>query len=413
MPGGSSQSTQDTVVQYTNPYSALQAGTIGASAAYAASQQADKSINDAINSVNSSYDKASALLSPTSVVGVQALDQLNQYLGLNPFKPNAPTAPIAPTLTTEMENLTQGDINSYIQGNLGVHDNGGNGAGGSNPGSNTWLTYNGVGVDESNGEDPQFRSANSISNATLESWNGVTGAHPSAQLGGNILAAPDGAAAALEASGRYSGTGTLNMGDAVATQLAEQALPGDLRTYNQTTLPGYNTQLSTYNQEEALNQQYTAEGPLSSQQIQDKISNQPGYQAQLQEGQQVINNNAGAKGLVGSGAMLKQLMSFGQSTLSQFYGNTLNQLAGVAGAGQQATNTLAGDSISQGNSIASLLTQIGSNDANATLAAGNSLSQATIAANPVFQTIQTGQSSSNSGADLGGIGSLIGALGAL
>ncbi len=49
--------------------------------------------------------------------------------------------------------------------------------------------------------------------------------------------------------------------------------------------------------------------------------------------------------------------------------------------------------------------------ANASLASGNALAQALIGATQTYQTIQTG--SSSSGADLSGIGSLIGAFSGL
>lgn len=467
MAGGSSSqsnsnSTQDAIIQYTNPAAALEAGSLGAGAAYTASQQVSTAINNAINSVNQGYDKAASLLQPTSVVGVQALDQLNQYLGLNPYNPgNAPVAPTAPTLQSEMQNINQADISAYMQGNTGPIP------GATQTINGTPLTGNSSVSIPMNGFEYQGAGSPANNPAAVAGNNVLPYTSPimlSSMAANNNSGGMSGKDFAAEvAIGNWSGgeaptnssifqgltpgttadyatmqtwtpqqwqqwgnqqyqansdpnvnTHQTTMGNEAQAVLAEQALPGDTKTFNTITNPAYQNDLNTYNQEENLYNKYTAEGPLTSQQIQDKISNEPGYQAQLQQGEQAINNNAGAQGLVGSGAMLKQLMSFGQSTLAQFYGNTLSQLAGVAAAGQQATNTQASDATSGGNALSSLLTSLGTNQANSTLAGANSLAQSLVAANQEFQSVQIGQSSSSSSSstapNLSGLGSLLGSF---
>lgn len=65
----------------------------------------------------------------------------------------------------------------------------------------------------------------------------------------------------------------------------------------------------------------------------------PGYKFRMAEGQKAIERSAAARGLLGSGATLKAANNYAQDTASAEYGNYWNRLAGLAGVGQQATNT--------------------------------------------------------------------------
>lgn len=67
----------------------------------------------------------------------------------------------------------------------------------------------------------------------------------------------------------------------------------------------------------------------------------PGYQFRLNQGIQALDRSAAARGRLNSGAQSKALMRFGQGLASQEFGNYTNRLAGLAGVGQTATNTLA------------------------------------------------------------------------
>ncbi|MTH33063.1 hypothetical protein GL279_00425 [Paracoccus limosus] len=62
----------------------------------------------------------------------------------------------------------------------------------------------------------------------------------------------------------------------------------------------------------------------------------PGYQFQLQQGQDSINALAGAKGGLHSGATLKALSGYNQGLASQEYGNYLNRLSGLTNMGTSA-----------------------------------------------------------------------------
>lgn len=84
----------------------------------------------------------------------------------------------------------------------------------------------------------------------------------------------------------------------------------------------------------------------------------PGFQFQMNQGQQAIDGSAAARGQVFSGATLKAQQQFGQGLANQEYGNYLNRLSGMAGAGQAAAGqqaTAAGNmGVSSGNALASI-----------------------------------------------------------
>lgn len=90
----------------------------------------------------------------------------------------------------------------------------------------------------------------------------------------------------------------------------------------------------------------------------------PGYQFQLAEGQKAIDRSAAARGMALSGSAIKAHQRFSQGLANQTYGEYLNRLQALSGAGQTATgqafagyqnnsNTLASLYGAQGNAAAS------------------------------------------------------------
>jgi hypothetical protein len=61
-----------------------------------------------------------------------------------------------------------------------------------------------------------------------------------------------------------------------------------------------------------------------------------GYNFNLQQGDNAINSNQAAKGLLNSGSTGKALTAYGQNLGSNYFNNYLGQLSGLAGAGQTA-----------------------------------------------------------------------------
>lgn len=67
----------------------------------------------------------------------------------------------------------------------------------------------------------------------------------------------------------------------------------------------------------------------------------PGYQFQLDQGLDAIDNSAASRGNVFSGATMKAAQGFGQGLANQEYNNFLNRITGVAGGGQAAAGNAA------------------------------------------------------------------------
>lgn len=94
------------------------------------------------------------------------------------------------------------------------------------------------------------------------------------------------------------------------------------------------------------------------------ISKTPGYQFQLQQGEQGVKNlGAAGSGVLNSGT-LTGLNNYAQGQAQSYYGNYLSQLAGIAGLGQSSANNTA----TNGGNI---LTGLGNNIASNTIGAGN------------------------------------------
>lgn len=84
---------------------------------------------------------------------------------------------------------------------------------------------------------------------------------------------------------------------------------------------------------------YGLEGGSASDQPYGGFFESPDYQFRLDQGKKAIERSASARGLLGSGAALKASNNYAQDTAASEYGNWWNRLAGLAGAGQSATNT--------------------------------------------------------------------------
>ena len=66
----------------------------------------------------------------------------------------------------------------------------------------------------------------------------------------------------------------------------------------------------------------------------------PSYQFRLGEGMKALDRQAAARGGLISGGALKAAQRYGQDFASTEFGNAYNRLAGLAGIGQTATNTM-------------------------------------------------------------------------
>lgn len=396
---GQSNSTTDAIVQQTAPAAAMEAGLIGVNSAGAAAAQDQTQIDNAIAGLNTQYNAAVSGLQPAEQSGVQALDQLNQYLGLNPYTPQAPVAPVNAGDATALASLDSQALSLMPQLNQ-INSLPANVAMGASP-----VPQN---ASSNNPGDPYSQIA-SVADQ-LESGgvpiNGTvlgSGTSPSTTSAGATGAMNPADLSFLQAYGAAGGVigGT-------GAELEQAMTAGPNQVYN-SALQQYNTEEANYTQDMGWAQQYAT--PLTGSQIQANVEAQPGFQANLNQGLNAVQSQDTAKGYLGSGAILQDLMSYGQNQLSSYYGNMLSNLASEAGAGNSAAATQASAANSLGQSTASQYDTLGEAQANASLAAGNSLMNALISSNQQFSTMQTGSSSSSSsGSNLSGLGSALGAL---
>lgn len=96
----------------------------------------------------------------------------------------------------------------------------------------------------------------------------------------------------------------------------------------------------------------------------NSLKSYPGYQFSLQQGQNALNASNAARGLLTSGAQVKDATAYGQGMASNLYNNYYNQLqnyvqnygtnlAGLANVGQNSAAGVGNAAIQTGNSIAS------------------------------------------------------------
>lgn len=115
------------------------------------------------------------------------------------------------------------------------------------------------------------------------------------------------------------------------------------------------------------------------------IANDPGYQFRMAEGQKALERSASARGMLASGGALRSLSRYSQGVASDEYQNAwsrnqaentgrYNRLAGMAGVGQQASQTMGAYGSQYGQVMNAAGAQYGNQGANAYGAIGNAQS---------------------------------------
>lgn len=129
----------------------------------------------------------------------------------------------------------------------------------------------------------------------------------------------------------------------------------------------------------------TGTGPLNAPFTTADFQNSPGYQFQLQQGENAVLNNRSALGGVNSGNTLKALTSFGQGVANQDYWNAYNayttaqnqkfgQLQTLAGSGQNAAANLGALGAQTGASVGNNIVNAGNASAAGTVGSANAIS---------------------------------------
>ena len=113
-------------------------------------------------------------------------------------------------------------------------------------------------------------------------------------------------------------------------------------------------------------------------QVGTQFQESPGYRFALQEGLQAIDRGASARGLLNSGARVREATRYGTGMASQEYGNWLSRLQALAGVGQTATGQSASLAANAGAQGAGIINQGGAQQAGLTMAGGQAQAAGTV-----------------------------------
>lgn len=105
----------------------------------------------------------------------------------------------------------------------------------------------------------------------------------------------------------------------------------------------------------------------------DNYLNSSGYKFNLQQGDNAINSNQAARGLLNSGSTGKALTAYGQNLGSGYFNNYLNQLMGLSGAGQTAIGQVGQAGTTGGGNAGEILSGAFNNASNSMTDLGNFL----------------------------------------
>lgn len=112
-------------------------------------------------------------------------------------------------------------------------------------------------------------------------------------------------------------------------------------------------------------------GSLNAPFTMGQFQNSPGYQFQLQQGENAVLNNASATGGVNSGNTLKALTGYGQGVANQDYWNAYNAYVNAQNQKFGQLQTVAGSGQNAAGNLGALGTQVGASVGNNIVGAGN------------------------------------------
>jgi len=156
---------------------------------------------------------------------------------------------------------------------------------------------------------------------------------------------------------------------------------------------------------------YSLTDPVEAQQaIVDEVKAQPGYQFGLEEGNRGVTNSAAARGLLQSTAGARNLQKFGDDYATSKFQAYQQQLANIAGMGQQMMTSMNANNLTAATIGAQTQMQQGQNLANMALGATNAWSVSPTTGYSKAQSYSQGTSQSSSGGG-GGLGAGLSAFG--
>lgn len=148
-----------------------------------------------------------------------------------------------------------------------------------------------------------------------------------------------------------------------------------------------------------------ADGTVNGTGAQDaysKFMQLPSYQFPYQQGMLAANRGLAAQGLTGSGAQAKALTQYGQGYAGSQFGSYINQLAQLAGMGQNAVGSLGSIGNGTGANVNNISNSLAGTQAGGILGQAGSYNQA------IGNTLAALGNNGSSGSSFGGANSAIG-----
>lgn len=176
-----------------------------------------------------------------------------------------------------------------------------------------------------------------------------TGSEIPTGLRGSEMALKGGAAGAIEMLDMLNKSGRSDLADQYAKGLEQAAAGAE-------TASGFMQPFQQAGQT-ALQQQLALSGALGPEAFQQAYQESPQIQFLREQGEQGVMRNAAAMGGLGGGNVQKELSRFNQGLASQGLQQQIQNMAGLASQGQQASGTLA--NIATGLGGQQLQTQVG------------------------------------------------------
>jgi hypothetical protein len=119
--------------------------------------------------------------------------------------------------------------------------------------------------------------------------------------------------------------------------------------------------------------------------LQKELQATPGYQFQLNEGSRLLSQQIASKGMLESGALLKELQSYGQGIASQTFNDSYNRLLNLAATTSPSVTAQAAQLQNMGTQTAGLQGSLADLAGNMGLARAQTSYDSTLGASQTFQ----------------------------
>jgi hypothetical protein len=119
--------------------------------------------------------------------------------------------------------------------------------------------------------------------------------------------------------------------------------------------------------------------------LQKELQATPGYQFQLNEGSRLLSQQIASKGMLESGALLKELQSYGQGIASQTFNDSYNRLLNLAATTSPSVTAQAAQLQNMGTQTAGLQGSLADLAGNMGLAIAQTSYDSTLGASQTFQ----------------------------